>query len=205
MIVRMSDMPRIKMDTEFPAETAPATPVETSRSTKEATPAQPTQTASQPATTEKGSSSMNKKMPLIIAIVAIVLGIGTGYGAQQLAAQSGVGPSIGSGPAPVSQVAEGVVTNGQVFGVPDAQTFKDSAEGYLQIGGLDGEGSHKLLRPGGDSQTVYLTSSITDLDDFDSMQVKVWGETFKGQKAGWLMDVGRVEVVNTEATAPTEE
>lgn len=31
----------------------------------------------------------------------------------------------------------------------------------------------------------------------------IWGETFKGQKAGWLMDVGRVEVVNTSATKPS--
>jgi hypothetical protein len=36
------------------------------------------------------------------------------------------------------------------------------------------------------------------------MQVKVWGETFKGQKAGWLMDVGRVQVIDTEAEAPVE-
>lgn len=198
-------MPRIKMETEFPAETASATPATSTHHAK-GTPADPTtQGEPQPAVSEKGNSSMNKKMPIIIAIVAIVLGIGTGYGAQQLAAQSGVTPSIGGGPEPVAQVAEGTVQNGQVFGVPDEKTFKDSAEGYLEIGGLQGEGSHKLLRPGGDSQTVYLTSSITDLDDFDGMQVKVWGETFKGQTAGWLMDVGRVEVINTQATPPTEE
>jgi hypothetical protein len=94
---------------------------------------------------------------------------------------------------------------GDVFGVQDEKTFKDSAEGYLEIGGLDGEGSHKLLRPGGDSQTVYLTSSVTDLDKFDGMSVKVWGETFKGQKAGWLMDVGRVQIVSPQGEKPTEE
>jgi hypothetical protein len=148
---------------------------------------------------------MKKKMPLLIAAVAIVAGILTGLGAQKLAAQSGIASNITGGPEPVSQVAGDVINNGDVFGVPDEETFKDSAEGYLEIGGLDGEGSHKLTRPGGVSQTVYLTSSITDLDKFDGMQVKVWGETFKGQKAGWLMDVGRVQIVNTQGTKPTEE
>lgn len=204
IIERMSDMPRIKMDTEFPAET-PVTTSETAHHAKEIPADQTTVVGTSPTTSEKGSSAMHKKMPLIIAAAAIILGIGTGYGAQQLAARSGVGPSIGGGPAPVAQVAGDVIHNGQVFGVPDEKTFKDSAEGYLEIGGLQGEGSHKLLRPGGASQTVYLTSSITDLDDFDGMEVRVWGETFKGQTAGWLMDVGRVEVINTQATPPTEE
>ena len=37
------------------------------------------------------------------------------------------------------------------------------------------------------------------------MKVKVWGETFKGQTAGWLMDVGRVQVVELDAEPPVEE
>ena len=105
----------------------------------------------------------------------------------------------------MSQVAQGTVKNGDIFGSPDAETFKDSAQGYLEAGGLESEGSHKLLRPGGDSQTVYLTSSVTDLDKFLGMEVKIWGETFKAQQAGWLMDVGRVEIVNTQAQAPSED
>ena len=84
-------------------------------------------------------------------------------------------------------------------------SFKDSAEGYLEEGGLEGEGSHKLLRPGGDSQTVYLTSSVTDLDELVGTEVRIWGETFKGQKAGWLMDVGRVEVLKVDAESPAEQ
>ena len=154
---------------------------------------------------QKGSQPMKKKMPLLIASVAIVAGVLTGLGAQKLAAQSGIASNITGGPEPVSQIAGDTINNGDVFGVPDEQTFKDSAEGYLEIGGLNGEGSHKLVRAGGDSQTVYLTSSITDLDKFDGMQVKVWGETFKGQTAGWLMDVGRVQIVNTQGEKPTEE
>jgi hypothetical protein len=34
------------------------------------------------------------------------------------------------------------------------------------------------------------------------MEVKIWGETFKGQQAGWLMDVGRVEVIEVEGEQP---
>jgi hypothetical protein len=97
------------------------------------------------------------------------------------------------------------VKNGEVFGLPDTETFKDSAEGYLEEGGLEGEGSHHLLRAGGASQTVYLTSSVTDLDKFKGMQVKIWGETFKAQHAGWLMDVGRVQVVATQGNKPAEK
>lgn len=144
---------------------------------------------------------------LVLSLVAIVAGVGTGYGGFKLQTKaSGVstGPTGSTGDIK-QQVAEGTIKVGDVFGVNDASTFKDNAEGYLEIGGLDGEGSHKLLRPGGISQTVYLTSSITDLDKFDGMEVKVSGETFKGQKAGWLMDVGRVEVVNLKGSAPTED
>ncbi len=67
--------------------------------------------------------------------------------------------------------------------------------GTLEKGGIDGEGTHKLIREGGESQTAYLTSSIIDLDPLVGKKVQVWGETFKGQKAGWLMDVGRVKVL----------
>ena len=77
----------------------------------------------------------------------------------------------------------------------DEKSFTDSAEGSLTAGGIDGEGSHHLVRPGGDSQNVYLTSSIIDLDQFVGHSVKIWGETFQAQQAGWLMDVGRLQVL----------
>lgn len=77
----------------------------------------------------------------------------------------------------------------------DGKTFKDSAEGELVAGGVDGEGTYQLKRPGGESQTVALTSSVLDLSKFEGKKVKVWGETFAAQTAGWLMDVGKVEVL----------
>ena len=37
------------------------------------------------------------------------------------------------------------------------------------------------------------------------MEVQIWGETFKGQKAGWLMDVGRIKVIEVEGESPLVE
>jgi len=83
----------------------------------------------------------------------------------------------------------------KIVGSEDTSIFKDQAVGVIEEGGLDEEGTHKLLREGGPSQTAYLTSSTVDLDEFIGNKVRIWGETFAGQKASWLMDVGRVEVL----------
>lgn len=137
---------------------------------------------------------------IVAAIVAIAAGVGTGYGSFKLYAKSAGVPTE-----TIDQVATtGSIKDGDTFGSTNTESFKDDATGYLEAGGLDGEGTHKLLRPGGPSQTVYLTSSVTDLSKLEGMQVEVWGETFKGQKAGWLMDVGRIEVINVQGEKPTE-
>lgn len=136
---------------------------------------------------------------ILLAVVAIMAGIGTGYGSHRLFASGS-----SSGPNDVIPVSEGSIKAGDVFGSQD-DAFKDRAEGYLEKGGMQGEGSHKLLRPGGEAQTVYLTSSVTDLDALVGMEIEVWGETFKGQKAGWLMDVGKIKVKKVNAEAPITE
>lgn len=155
---------------------------------------------------DNNDSSMKSplsKLVLIFSIIAVVGGIGTGYGGFKLKTKSA---DTKPAPSDLQRIAEtGQIKAGDIFGVKDEKTFKDSAQGYLEIGGIDGEGSHKIIRPGGVSQTVYLTSSITDLDKFAGMDVKIWGETFKGQNAGWLMDVGRIEILNPEGSAPSEE
>lgn len=202
----MSDSP-IKVHTESLDGSAPKTPVDgapveghnQSSLRQSPTSGGPLKSLNLDAKTEgKSMTKSQKKMFMILGAVAIVAGVGTGYGAFRLKLKSGGDHS----PAASQQVAGDVVNAGDVFGVKDDKTFKDSAEGYLAAGGVDGEGSHSLLREGGVSQTVYLTSSVTDLDKLVGMKVKVWGETFKGQKAGWLMDVGRVQVVETNAQSP---
>lgn len=86
-------------------------------------------------------------------------------------------------------------TSNKSVGVVDKKTFKDSVTGILREGGIDGEGNYHIERPGGESQNAYLTSSAVDLSEFVGKKVTVWGQTFSGQKAGWLMDVGLVEIL----------
>ncbi|MCB9800952.1 MAG: hypothetical protein H6773_02115 [Pseudomonadales bacterium] len=140
-----------------------------------------------------------QKKFLVFACIAILLGVVTGFSGYQLTAKT----SSKSSQAELPTVVEGKIKAGDVFGSND-ESFKDTATGYLEVGGFDGEGSHKLLREGGESQTVYLTSSVTDLSEFEGMEVEIWGETFQGQNVGWLMDVGRVKVLDTQGEAPTE-
>ncbi|MGB9707096.1 MAG: hypothetical protein ACPLXP_03430, partial [Microgenomates group bacterium] len=92
-----------------------------------------------------------------------------------------------------------VVEGPKEVGIKDVKTFRDYAFGRLKINdnGDIPEGSHKLIRPGGPSQTAYLTSSVVDLNQFLEKCVEVWGETFAGQKAAWLMDVGRVKILDS--------
>lgn len=148
---------------------------------------------------QNSMSSRSKKAVIITSVIAIIAGTLTGFGGFKLMAKSQPLPEA-TQPGDVSTIEAG-----QIFGSQDKDAFKDSAEGYLEKGGLEGEGSHHLVRPGGETQTVYITSSVTDLDALEGMDVKVWGETFKGQKAGWLMDVGSIEIVNPKGERPTEE
>ena len=136
---------------------------------------------------------------IVSFVVVLILGFGSGYLLKNKV--GGIG-SRNSGPIIARNVPEAGVKEGDIIGIQDTTSFKDSSTGVLQKGGLDGEGSHNLLRPGGASQTVYLTSSVVDLDAFVGHQVTVWGETFKGQKVGWLMDVGRVKVEKLNAPNP---
>ena len=122
----------------------------------------------------------------IVLIVAVILGLGSGY----VLSKMGVAGVNTGGVSSSSKVEKG-----KVVGSSDTKTFKDMAEGILKSGGIDGEGAYHLVRPGGDSRNVYLTSSVVDLSQFINRKVKVWGETQKAKKAGWLMDVGRVEVL----------
>lgn len=134
--------------------------------------------------TEKKKLVLPKYAPVLGAVVIILAGLVSGFFLSQK--QTAL-PLLGGKPK--------VIKTEKMAGSTDIKTFKDQAEGVLEKGGIDGEGTHKLVRPGGVSQTVYLTSSVINLDDYLGKKVRVWGETFAAQKAGWLMDVGRVEVL----------
>lgn len=120
-------------------------------------------------------------------LIAVFLGVGTGY---LLSKNSSKTTMVTTGNGGSSSVSKGTV-----IGSDDLKTFKDTADGILKEGGIEGEGQYHLVRPGGDSQNVYLTSSIVDLSKFIDKKIKIWGETNTAKKAGWLMDVGRVEVL----------
>jgi hypothetical protein len=140
---------------------------------------------------------------IVIFLVIIILGVGSGYLLNsRLSAGSTL--SLGGNNALQSSVPASGLKVGDVIGNADEKTFKDKSTGVLEEGGINGEGSHRLLREGGPSQTVYLTSSVVDLDEFVGHKVTVWGETFAAQRAGWLMDVGRVKVEELNATPPEE-
>ena len=131
-------------------------------------------------------SNLDPKLIIGLAL-AILLGVGTGY---IFSRKGSVNSLSGAGSVGTSTESKNAV------GSSDAKTFKDTATGTLKEGGIKDEGAFHLVRPGGDSQNVYLTSSIVDLSAFVGKKVKVWGQTLKAQTAGWLMDVGRIEVAN---------
>jgi len=125
---------------------------------------------------------------IIVLVVVVLLGFGTGYYLGQSGGKAGKNITQ-------TVVNKEDIKKGTIEGTSDTSTFKDTAEGTLKEGGIDGEGAFHLERPGGESQYVYLTSSIVDLSKYIDKKIKVWGETQKAQKAGWLMDVGRIEVL----------
>ena len=136
-------------------------------------------------TTEKKSAFKEIVLPALVILVIILAGSATGY---LLVNRGGV------------SITKSSITNGpKEAGIKDEKQFPDNAEGKLQINDDTNitEGSHRLIRPGGISQTAYLTSSVVDLNQFTGKCVQVWGETFAAQKAGWLMDVGRVKLLDS--------
>jgi len=125
-----------------------------------------------------------KVWPYVLGSFLIVLiGVGTGWLLTKNKGSS-------------SAVAPGAKNTANVAGINDTSTFKDEAEGLLEEGGISGEGQYHLTRSGGVSQTVYLTSTSVDLSLFVGKNVKVWGQTLSARKAGWLMDVGKIQVVD---------
>ncbi len=133
---------------------------------------------------EEGDQNMQKRLVIGVYALLVLLGVGTGYLLSRTFGGGALMPGSKST----------VIKTETVVGSTDTQTFKDSAEGIIEKGGIDGEGSHKLIRDGGPSQTAFLISSVIDLDEYVGKKVKVWGQTFAAKKASWLMDVGKIEL-----------
>lgn len=122
----------------------------------------------------------------LVSVCVVLAGIGAGY------LLSGVGgnkstSSLNSG--------NSIVTNKNEAGIADESKFSTTTDGVLEEGGIGGEGTYHLVRGSGPSQYAYLTSSIVDLSVFQGKKVQIWGETISGKKAGWLIDVGKIKVI----------
>jgi len=133
----------------------------------------------------KPISKIKNPMRLLLGVViaALVLGTLTGYTLTT------------KGSSKVSPLSLGTAKNPQ----QDTKTFKDFAEGTVKVKPAPSdpseytEGTHMLIRQGG--VPVALTSSVVDLSIYEGKKVKVFGETQKALKEGWLMDVGKVEEI----------
>jgi len=132
-------------------------------------------------------SSASNKLFLIVLLLSAVLGIAAGY----LLANRG-SSALGN-----SQLAQTVAPKPDTPQA-DKSTFRDFAEGKLVKKPAPSgknptytEGTHLLIREG--ATPVALTSSVVDLSKYEGKNVKVYGETQKALKEGWLMDVGLVE------------
>lgn len=128
---------------------------------------------------------------VVMSLVALVV-VGAGLVTGWVLSGNTIG-KIGTGAG--EKAAPGAKQTQSEAGLEDESTFRDDAEGKLVAGGIDGEGTHHLEVGSDKSHWVYLTSTVIDLSSFEGKNVHVWGETISARSAGWLMDVGKVKVV----------
>src|SRR3989344_1116364 len=132
----------------------------------------------------QGSGMKKRFLNMIIApIVVVLLGIGTGFLLSRTSSGTSGGITVNT-----------KTQDGSNKTVEESVDFSEFSEeeapiGILQKGGIEGEGTHRLERPGGPTKSVYLTSTVLDLESYVGKKVQVWGETLSAVKAGWLMDV----------------
>lgn len=129
-----------------------------------------------------------KLFPIIATVVVLFLGVGTGYVFAKKGAATTTSSQAGV------QTTNSVASSTEA-GINDTTAFPDSAQGTLVEGGILGEGTHHLDRGMGPAKDVYLTSTVINLQNFVGKKVEVQGQTISGKKAGWLMDVGKVKVI----------
>lgn len=132
-----------------------------------------------------------KQSPMIPVISVVLLACITGGLSGVTVAKYRTSTTATTG---TVQMKQGSGVNKNAFGTKNIKLYPDNAEGIMKKGGVDGEGTHHLERKGGPSQNVYITSSAVNLNQFVNKKVKVWGKTYSAQTAGWLMDIGYLEL-----------
>lgn len=134
-------------------------------------------------------SNFSRFLPLVIVVVIVLAGIYSGLVISSISKSKSLSQSL------VSEEEELPEEKKQEY----QMVTRDQAEGTLEKNDKfeeTAQGQWKLIRPGGESQTAYLTSSYLDLDEYVGKKVKVFGETLGSDKVGWLMDVAKVEVTD---------
>lgn len=127
------------------------------------------------------------KIFILVLVLSVVAGIVTGYIlSTKQTSTSGSVTAVKKGETPKTAQQ-------------DEKTFRDFAEGKIEKKPEPknpaeySEGTHLLIRE--KAVPVALTSSVVDLSLYEGKKVKVFGETQKAIKEGWLMDVGKVEEI----------
>lgn len=139
--------------------------------------------------TGSAESKKNTMKMILASFVVVLMGIGTGYLLSGSSADGGVSSGGGVAVSEGQKEGESPVDESEI-------TDSEAPIGILAEGGIDGEGTHHLERPGGPSKYVYLTSTVLDLQSFVGKKVQVQGETLSAIKAGWLMDVIKIKTVD---------
>ena len=138
---------------------------------------------------ENQKTGMNTNVKLMLgAFLIVLLGVGSSWLIYSKVINKTSTTNTGAAP--------GAVVTDKGAGVLDPQVKYDNATGNLLDGGIGNEGTHHLEREGGPTKSVYLTSSVIDLSKFVGKKVEVWGQTLASKKAGWLMDVAKIQVVD---------
>ena len=138
----------------------------------------------------KGNGNKHTMMLVVASLLVVIAGVGTGW-LLSGAARAGDNDNRPSQNAKTN--AKGDLTEA---GLKDESLFEEETpEGILTEGGIEGEGTHYLDRGLGPEKNVYLTSTLLDLQGFVGKKVRVWGNTIAAQNAPWLMDVGKIKVI----------
>lgn len=174
--------------TKGQAQTAPPAPG-VSKTTPAVKPPAPTTPVQAKPKFDFGKDKKHLATLAVVGLMVVSAGVGSGY----LLSGYKKNPNVLSEGA---QAVPGAKIGQNEAGLADEATFRDSAEGVLEAGGIEGEGTHHLVREGGESQNVYLTSTVIDLESFVGKKVTIWGETISARSAGWLMDVGKIKTTD---------
>src|SRR6187455_1685182 len=110
--------------------------------------------------------------PILGAFAVVILGV---VSAWLITSRTSTGTGTKS-------TNSGTILTSKSSGTLDPKVKYDNTKGELKEGGNSNNGTHHLVREGGDSQNVYLTSSTVDLSDYVGKKVEVWGQTLSCPK-----------------------